>query len=332
MTEKEEDIIPERKNNDTNSKDSLVLSLVNNFRDAFNSHDPKIFASLLVEDAEWTDVTGTTMVGKEEIKHQHTYPFQTVLKEATLDVISFKNKWIDDKIVSIEIRWESIDHRTPEGAPIPTSRHGLLNLIAKKIDEKRKESTLKIVSAHNNDYTSTFTQSDRKKVIDMVKYDQNNLSKLPDIEGLFETHLTVNNLEKSISFYRDVIGLQVGIKVPEHNCAFLWVGGPKRSMLGLWSTGLTPLGLKLHIAFKVNIKDLINIPDTLRSKGITPLNMFSEEADDPTVIPFIPSASIFFHDPDGHLLEYLALLDEEPRPNLRIVTWSAWVNEKNKVK
>jgi hypothetical protein len=52
MTEKEEDIIPERKNNDTNSKDSLVLSLVNNFRDAFNSHDPKIFASLLVEDAK----------------------------------------------------------------------------------------------------------------------------------------------------------------------------------------------------------------------------------------------------------------------------------------
>jgi len=77
-------------------KDNLVQSLVNNFRDAFNSHDPIVFASLLVEDAEWTDVTGTTMVGKKEIEHQHTYPFQTVLKEAVLDVRSFRNKWIND--------------------------------------------------------------------------------------------------------------------------------------------------------------------------------------------------------------------------------------------
>ena len=34
-------IIDENTNNDTNRKDSLVRSLVFNFRDAFNSHDPK---------------------------------------------------------------------------------------------------------------------------------------------------------------------------------------------------------------------------------------------------------------------------------------------------
>jgi hypothetical protein len=47
MTEKENDIIPDVINNDTNSKDSLVQALVNNFRDAFNSHDPKVFATYL---------------------------------------------------------------------------------------------------------------------------------------------------------------------------------------------------------------------------------------------------------------------------------------------
>ena len=58
------------------------------------------------------------MVGKGEIEHQHIYPFQTVLKEATLDVKSFRNKWINDDIVSIEIKWESFGHRTPEGDSI----------------------------------------------------------------------------------------------------------------------------------------------------------------------------------------------------------------------
>jgi uncharacterized protein (TIGR02246 family) len=165
MTEIEDNSVAERKNHNYKDKDNLVQSLVNNFRDAFNSHDPRVFASLLVEDAEWTDVTGTTMVGKKEIEHQHTYPFQTVLKEAILDVKSFRNKWINDNIVSIEIKWDSFGHRTPEGVHIPTIRHGLLNLIAIRIQGEGKEPTLKIVSAHNNDYTSTFTQSDRKKVV-----------------------------------------------------------------------------------------------------------------------------------------------------------------------
>ncbi len=76
MTEKENGIIHEEINNDTNSKDSLVQALVNNFRDAFNSHDPKVFASLLVEDAEWTDVTGITTVGKKEIERLHITLFK----------------------------------------------------------------------------------------------------------------------------------------------------------------------------------------------------------------------------------------------------------------
>jgi lactoylglutathione lyase len=322
----------EKKNGNANYKDSLVLSLVNEFRDAFNSHDPKTFGSLLVEDAEWTDVIGTTMTGKKEIEHQHKYPFQTVLREATLIVKSFRKKWIGDNLVSIEIKWESFGHRTPEGVKIPTIRYGLLNVIATKVEDEGKKSMLKIVSAHNNDYTSTFTKSDRKKVIDETKHYQKNSARLPIIEDLFETHLTVSNLERSITFYRDILGLDVGIKVSEHNCAFLWIGGPKQSMLGLWSTGLVPIGSKLHVAFKVSINDLLNLPSVLRAKGITPVNVLGEETDEPTVISFIPSVSVYFHDPDGHLLEYLALLDEEPRPNLGIITWSQWANqEKNKL-
>lgn len=81
-----------------------------------------------------------------------------------------------------------------------------------------------------------------------------------------------------------------------------------------------------------SLNDLFNVPSVLRSKGFTPLSMVGEETDDPTVISFMPSASVFFRDPDGHLIEYLALLDEEPRPKLGIVTWREWIDQKNKVK
>ena len=38
----------------------------------------------------------------------------------------------------------------------------------------------------------------------------------------------------------------------------------------------------------------------------------------------MPAASIYFHDPDGHLLEYLAMLAEAPRPDAGILQWHEW--------
>ena len=53
------------------------------------------------------------------------------------------------------------------------------------------------------------------------------------IRGLFESHLTVSDLEQSIAFYGDVLGLELAHRVPERHCAFLWMGGRGHTMLGL---------------------------------------------------------------------------------------------------
>jgi lactoylglutathione lyase len=55
-----------------------------------------------------------------------------------------------------------------------------------------------------------------------------------------------------------------------------------------------------------------------------PLSFFTTETDEPSVIGWMPAASVYFRDPDGHLLEYLAMLDDDPRPDLGIVPWSQW--------
>jgi len=144
------------------------------------------------------------------------------------------------------------------------------------------------------------------------------------VRALFESHLTVSDLPRSLAFYRDVVGLPVALEVPERGAAFLWIGEAGRSLLGLWSLGSAPLGMTLHIAFDTALDDVLEAPSRLRAHAVIPLSFFGAETDEPSVIAWMPAASVFFRDPDGHLLEYLAMLDTEPRPELGIIPWSEW--------
>ncbi len=45
------------------------------------------------------------------------------------------------------------------------------------------------------------------------------------ITGLFETHLQVRNLERSMEFYGEVLGLELGMKEQARRVAFYWMGG-----------------------------------------------------------------------------------------------------------
>ena len=101
--------------------------------------------------------------------------------------------------------------------------------------------------------------------------------------GLFEAHLTVEDLDRSVAFYRDVVGLEPAFETGDRNAAFLWAGGHGRSMLGLWVSH-APLGLSLHVAFRAPLEDVLGLCERLRSAGVTPLSFFATETDEPTVI------------------------------------------------
>src|SRR3954454_24896792 len=60
------------------------------------------------------------------------------------------------------------------------------------------------------------------------------------VSHLFESHLTVSNLERAVSFYRDVLGLSPAAVFVDARVAFFWIGGPGQSMLGLWEAGHSP--------------------------------------------------------------------------------------------
>jgi lactoylglutathione lyase len=147
----------------------------------------------------------------------------------------------------------------------------------------------------------------------------------PAVRGLFEAHLPVASLPESVAFYREVVGLEPAYEVPERGAAFLWCGARGGSMLGLWSQGSGPMGMRLHVAFTVKLQQLLDAPAALAAHGVTPRSFFGEEADEPSVIGWMPAAAVYFQDPDGHSLEYLAMLDEPAWPDAGITTWSRWV-------
>lgn len=146
------------------------------------------------------------------------------------------------------------------------------------------------------------------------------------ISGLYESHLTVSDLNTSIGFYRDVLGLELAHVVPDRHAAFFWVGGRERSMLGLWNVHRSPVRLRAHLAFAVALDDVIDAVGVLRSRGILPRDGGGgPEIEEPVVLPWMPAASVFFDDPDGHSLELISILPEPPRPDLsETLTLSAW--------
>jgi lactoylglutathione lyase len=141
---------------------------------------------------------------------------------------------------------------------------------------------------------------------------------------LFETHLIVSDLDRSVAFYRDIVGLLPALEEPPRGAAFLWIGRPGEAMLGLWSLESAPLGVTSHVAFTASLNDVLGACERLQSLNVTPLSFFASETEEPSVIGWMPAAAVYFRDPDGHLLEYLAMLDSPPDPDAGILPWSQW--------
>ena len=154
--------------------------------------------------------------------------------------------------------------------------------------------------------------------------EQKGSESMTSIGRLFEAHLVVADLEASMAFYRDRLGLELAHVVPASRAAFFWVGARGDSMLGLWQGGAGPQKTTTHIAFATTAEDVLKAPQRLQSAGIAALDFHGRPTDEPIVLAWMPAAAVYFLDPDGHLLEYIAMLEGEPRPEEGLVEWHVW--------
>jgi lactoylglutathione lyase len=149
---------------------------------------------------------------------------------------------------------------------------------------------------------------------------------------LYEAHLPVSSVDASTAFYVNIVGLTFAYRDPSRNIVFLWIGDDRRSMLGLWGAGTDygPPVRKSHFAMAVTMPELLAAGKRLNDLGVNTRNFANEMTTEPSVIGWMPSAQLYFDDPDGHLLEFITLLDDEPDPTF-IGPLSAWRPRTSKV-
>lgn len=144
------------------------------------------------------------------------------------------------------------------------------------------------------------------------------------IKGLYETHLFVADIDVSIAFYKNMPGLEFCHYEKERKIAFFWIGKPKQAMLGLWEKPKEKID-KRHFAFRCDADDILyRSVDFLKSRGIKPYNFLNDGNETPMVFAWMPAVAIYFEDPDGHELEFIAILDGPSRPELGVISYDDW--------
>lgn len=131
------------------------------------------------------------------------------------------------------------------------------------------------------------------------------------IKGLYEVHLPVQDLQRSIEFYKN-LGLQLAYEYGD--IAFLWIV-PNKTWLGLWKTDISKdrdpasfPGNGRHLAFEVDFDDIKKASIWLTEKGITLRAHGGLEPLEPIARPHQQNVSIYFDDPDGNALELMCNL------------------------
>ena len=118
------------------------------------------------------------------------------------------------------------------------------------------------------------------------------------IRGVYEVAIRVKDLPRAETFYREVLGLEEGLRDERRNWLFLRAGG-QAGMIVLqedkseWPTQ--------HFAFTVGEGDIERAAAELRERGV--------EVNGPVFHEWMPAKSIYFADPDGHDLELCATVN-----------------------
>jgi catechol-2,3-dioxygenase len=120
------------------------------------------------------------------------------------------------------------------------------------------------------------------------------------IRGVYEIAVRVRSLAKAEPFYREVLGLQVGLRDETRNWLFLRAGGDAGMVVLQEDKGEWPLQ---HFAFTIDEEDIERAAAMLKERGV--------EVEGPVFHQWMPAKSLYFEDPDGNALELCAITKRE---------------------
>ena len=123
--------------------------------------------------------------------------------------------------------------------------------------------------------------------------------------GISEVILIVKDTARSLTFYRDIVGLQVD-DASNPKFIWLWAGPPGRAQRigitqGPLSFGAAHCGGPQHFALGVQRSRIEGLQSALEARGV--------EVEGPVEFTFWGARSIYFSDPDGNRVEFCGFPD-----------------------
>jgi lactoylglutathione lyase len=115
------------------------------------------------------------------------------------------------------------------------------------------------------------------------------------IRGLYEVAIRVKDLAESETFYRETLGLEVGLRDEQRRWLFLRAGGQAGMVVLQEDKATWPTQ---HFAFLVEGVDIEAAITSLRQQGVS--------VEGPVYHKWMPAKSVYFSDPNGHDLELCA--------------------------
>lgn len=101
------------------------------FADAWNRHDMNAFAELMAEDAEFVNIFGAWMHGREEIRRRHVQIHETVFRTSTLAATRVETRFVAPDVAIVQWAWQVTSVLTRDGQPAP-DLHGILTHVVRR--------------------------------------------------------------------------------------------------------------------------------------------------------------------------------------------------------
>jgi uncharacterized protein (TIGR02246 family) len=121
--------------NPSTTDEEEIRKVLASFIEAWNKHDAKAFSMVFAEDADFTNVRGTSAHGRAEVEKFHAPLFATRFKDTNQKMTQIKIRFIKPDVAAVDAWWEMTGAKGADGQDMAL-RKGLLNFIMTKEGDK----------------------------------------------------------------------------------------------------------------------------------------------------------------------------------------------------
>ncbi len=126
--------------------ETKVEALVQEVQAAWNTHDMKRFAACFSEDADFVNVAGAWMRGREDIEAKHTAAHASHFANSTMQMQLASFKRVGSGVSVMHVTWQLEGHGESGPRRTTDTRRGIWSWTIRDRDGR-----LEIVSSHNTD-------------------------------------------------------------------------------------------------------------------------------------------------------------------------------------